>query len=54
MIKVLNLIITGIPSILITVFGKRYKAVVLNLIITGIPSIPEGGNVKDAPNYNQF
>ena len=38
--RVLNLIITGIPSILLIkeqLTGLRY---VLNLIITGIPSIP--------------
>ena len=38
--RVLNLIITGIPSIqqTSTVLGKLYSEV-LNLIITGIPSI---------------
>ena len=37
--KVLNLIITGIPSILIDKDGAVIKDYVLNLIITGIPSI---------------
>ena len=36
---VLNLIITGIPSILITNNGTYKMSSVLNLIITGIPSI---------------
>ena len=38
--KVLNLIITGIPSILEITYYNFVKAfIVLNLIITGIPSI---------------
>ena len=36
---VLNLIITGIPSILMNLVAATGIAVVLNLIITGIPSI---------------
>ena len=36
---VLNLIITGIPSILIEANNAGSKRGVLNLIITGIPSI---------------
>ena len=36
---VLNLIITGIPSILKNIFGGKDYGIVLNLIITGIPSI---------------
>ena len=36
---VLNLIITGIPSILITGRANNNTSLVLNLIITGIPSI---------------
>ena len=39
-IMVLNLIITGIPSILKRTIMQRIQTVVLNLIITGIPSIP--------------
>ena len=49
--KVLNLIITGIPSILSSEIAKIYLAVkVLNLIITGIPSIlidKDGAVIKD-------
>ena len=37
--EVLNLIITGIPSILVTRDLKNFITSVLNLIITGIPSI---------------
>ena len=38
--EVLNLIITGIPSILGTLAGYPFDGfLVLNLIITGIPSI---------------
>ena len=37
--KVLNLIITGIPSILLNGDGVNSDSKVLNLIITGIPSI---------------
>ena len=36
---VLNLIITGIPSILFKNAEERFRKFVLNLIITGIPSI---------------
>ena len=40
--KVLNLIITGIPSIQVVVLVKGLVNLkVLNLIITGIPSIPK-------------
>ena len=38
--KVLNLIITGIPSIRLGFFSAKGAPYVLNLIITGIPSIP--------------
>ena len=37
--KVLNLIITGIPSILEVTLYLEDGTIVLNLIITGIPSI---------------
>ena len=37
--KVLNLIITGIPSILLFSLPRLLSSLVLNLIITGIPSI---------------
>ena len=56
---VLNLIITGIPSILRVILTlDNGKVLVLNLIITGIPSIPfnklqELGNlVRFKPYYN--
>ena len=38
-VRVLNLIINGIPSILSFKFGNKKRIVVLNLIINGIPSI---------------
>ena len=38
-LPVLNLIITGIPSIRLELACKKHEAEVLNLIITGIPSI---------------
>ena len=38
-VKVLNLIITGIPSILYNATYNDEDSNVLNLIITGIPSI---------------
>ena len=37
--KVLNLVINGIPSILITLLVAGYCYGVLNLVINGIPSI---------------
>ena len=39
LLKVLNLIITGMPSIPIVVISKARNVFVLNLIITGMPSI---------------
>ena len=46
---VLNLIITGIPSILKGNEGYSfYEPEVLNLIITGIPSIPEKTKQEEA------
>ena len=38
---VLNLVISGIPSILMnTILDTMTKVIVLNLVISGIPSIP--------------
>ena len=45
--RVLNLIITGIPSILGGFNMIKFKKGVLNLIITGIPSIHEVEKVYD-------
>ena len=39
MVKVLNLIINGLPSILLNVNNIKNLAIVLNLIINGLPSI---------------
>ena len=36
---VLNLVISGIPSILVEFVGKMGRKCVLNLVISGIPSI---------------
>ena len=38
--RVLNLVISGIPSILEKFLGKDSESKVLNLVISGIPSIP--------------
>ena len=38
--KVLNLIISGMPSILRNEKRKCFRSNVLNLIISGMPSIP--------------
>ena len=37
---VLNLVINGIPSILLFANSTRVSILVLNLVINGIPSIP--------------
>ena len=42
--KVLNLVINGIPSILITLLVAGYCYGVLNLVINGIPSILDNSN----------
>ena len=38
-IRVLNLVISGIPSILVSFKGTKERVIVLNLVISGIPSI---------------
>ena len=40
LMKVLNLVISGIPSILYELLKTAAPEVVLNLVISGIPSIP--------------
>ena len=46
--QVLNLIITGIPSILWFSVGHlyHYRHLVLNLIITGLPSILTAAGIR--------
>ena len=48
--KVLNLIITGIPSIPNSELCFRSISIVLNLIITGIPSIQNDYKRKRSPS----
>ena len=40
---VLNLVISGMPSILYKGIKNSKEIEVLNLVISGIPSIPHGG-----------
>ena len=47
-LQVLNLVISGIPSILLNIKSFQLnKRQVLNLVISGIPSIPLGEDEKD-------
>ena len=46
-IKVLNLVISGIPSILIIEFVNGSRKIVLNLVISGIPSIHKSLKTKN-------
>ena len=45
-LTVLNLVISGIPSILKRVSMAYWDSGVLNLVISGIPSIPENMILK--------
>ena len=56
LVSVLNLVISGIPSIhnTIAIYNRKNNQGVLNLVISGIPSIPEVYYVKQKITSRKF